>query len=329
MKLELLTQLIVFVVSFLVALISGYYLIPFLKKLKYRQTVRDDGPVSHFQKMGTPTIGGILFLIPLIIVPLYYIFRGMYMQMIPIVIVTLSFGLVGFVDDYIKIYKKRKDGLYWKQKLFALLIVATVFAIYVKYYTDIETNILIPFVNVEIPLGMLFIPFTVIVLISTTNSVNITDGLDGLAGGITVIIMAFFAVVAVFKNEWEYIRILSAIIAGGCLGFLNYNSYPARVFMGDTGSLALGGAIASIAIMMKMPLLILIIGMIFVVETLSVIIQVASYKLRKKRVFKMAPLHHHFELSGWKETRVVLVFWSITLVSCIIGYFSIVNHFKI
>ena len=326
MKLELSIQVIVFSVSFLIALISGYFLIPFLKRLKYGQTVRDDGPVSHYRKTGTPTIGGIIFLIPVLLIPIYFIFRGMFMQMIPIIIVTLGFGFVGFIDDYIKVYKKRKDGLYWKQKLFALLIVSTFFAVYVKNYTDIGTDIYIPFTNIEIPLGMLFIPFTVLVLISSTNSVNITDGLDGLAAGITIIIMVFFTIVSVSKNEWSYIKIFSSIIAGGCLGFLNYNIYPARVFMGDTGSLALGGAIASVAIMMKMPLIILIIGLIFVVESLSVIIQVASYKLRKKRVFKMAPLHHHFELSGWKETRVVSLFWIFTVVLCIIGYFSVTNY---
>ncbi|HEX9061236.1 MAG TPA: phospho-N-acetylmuramoyl-pentapeptide-transferase [Clostridia bacterium] len=311
------------------SLILGPLFIPALTRLKFGQTVRDDGPKTHFVKKGTPTMGGIIFLIPVTVVGIYFSQKDL--RILPLLFVTLGFGIIGFLDDFIKVIKKRKDGLYAYQKMIGLLFIATVFAFYIDRYSNIGTGIMIPFSNWEISLAWAFIPFTVFVLIAVTNAVNITDGLDGLAAGVTIIVALFFALASIIgvgfelkstlgllnENRYDYVSIFCSILAGGCMGFLFYNRYPARVFMGDTGSLALGGAIGASAIVMKMPLILVIAGGIYVIETLSVIIQVTSFKLRGKRVFKMAPIHHHFELSGWKETGVVKLFVLITIVLCI------------
>ncbi len=317
-------QVIVFIITFALTLIAGPIFIPALKKLKFGQTVRDDGPKSHYVKTGTPTIGGIIFLVPVLLVGLY--FAKEFPQILPVMFVTFGFGIIGFIDDFIKVVKKRKDGLYPRQKLIGLLIISTLFAFYVVFYSDIGTKITIPFLGMDVGISLapaLFIPFTILLLLATTNSVNITDGLDGLASGVTLIVMVFFTVVAMTNSEWEYVKVFSSIMAGGCLGFLAFNVYPAKVFMGDTGSLALGGAVGAIAITMNLPLILLIVGAIYVLETLSVIIQVTSFKLTAKRVFKMAPLHHHFELSGWKETKIVAIFWISTILFCFIGFVAL------
>ncbi len=309
-------HVVVFIAVFILSLIAGPIFIPVLKRLKFGQTVRDDGPSAHLKKTGTPTIGGVIFLIPVLLVSIY--FGGTYPKILPLAFVTLGFGAVGFIDDFIKVVKKRKDGLYAKQKMFALIVVATIFAFYVAYNTDIGMDVTIPLLG-TIDSVWFFIPFTIFVLIATTNSVNLTDGLDGLATGITLTVMIFFAVVAMTDPAWDYVKVFSAMVAGGCLGFLTFNMHPAKVFMGDTGSLALGGAVGAIAIVMKMPFIILVVGAVYVLEALSVAIQVISFKSRGKRVFKMAPLHHHFELSGWKETKVVYVFWGATFLLCVMG----------
>ncbi len=309
-------QVIVFVITFVLVLITGPILIPVLSKLKFGQTVREDGPATHLRKTGTPTIGGLIFLIPVILISLF--FAGRYHEIVPLVFALAGFGLIGFIDDFIKVVKKRKDGLYPKQKTLGLIIVAAAFAIYIAYFTDIGTDINFPFIG-TINEVWFFVPFTIILLYCTTNSVNITDGLDGLAAGVTLIVMVFFALVAMTKKEWDYINVFSSSVAGGCLGFLSFNTHPAKVFMGDTGSLALGGAVGAVLVMMKIPLIIFVVGAIYVVESLSVVIQVASFKTRGKRVFKMAPLHHHFELLGWKETKVVYTFWLATVLFCFVG----------
>ncbi|MCX7843587.1 MAG: phospho-N-acetylmuramoyl-pentapeptide-transferase [Clostridia bacterium] len=316
-------QVVVFVIAFILSLISGPILIPVLRRLKFGQTVRDDGPASHFKKTGTPTMGGVIFLIPILLISIY--FAPSDIRILPLAFVTLGFGTIGFIDDFIKVVKKRKDGLYANQKIIGLLFIATVFSFYIDRYTNIGTEIIIPFLGLDTTfnLAWLFIPFTIFVLIATTNAVNITDGLDGLAASVTLVVMIFFTVAATIRSEWEYIKIFSSMVAGGCLGFLAYNAHPARVFMGDTGSLALGGAVAAIAVMMKMPLFIIIVGAVYVIETLSVMIQVGSFKLRGKRVFKMAPIHHHFELSGWKETKVVTVFLTLTIICSLIGFIAL------
>lgn len=317
-------QVVAFVITFVLALIVGPILIPVLTRFKFGQTVRDDGPQTHLRKTGTPTMGGVIFLIPALLMSIYFYYTGMFAKILPLAFVTIGFGAIGFIDDFLKIRKKSKDGLSARQKMFGLLVIATVFAFYISY-TDLGTDIIIPFLgkNITFDLAWAFIPFTIFVLLATTNAVNMTDGLDGLAGGITLIVMVFFTLVAMTSGEWDYIKVFSAMIAGGCMGFLVYNVHPARVFMGDTGSLALGGAVGAIAVMMKMPLIILIVGAVYVIEILSVMIQVASFKTRGKRVFKMAPIHHHFELLGWKETRVVYVFWLVTIVLCIIGLLAL------
>ena len=316
-------QVVAFISAFVLALICGPILIPVLRRLKFGQTVRDDGPATHFKKTGTPTIGGIIFLIPILILSVF--FAKDYPEILPLAFVTIGFGTIGFIDDFIKVVKKRKDGLYANQKMIGLLIIASAFAFYIAQFTEVGTDIIIPFMGADVTfdLAWLFVPFTIFVLIAVTNSVNITDGLDGLAAGVTLIVMVFFTLVAMTRQEWDYLKIFSAIVGGGCLGFLAFNAHPARVFMGDSGSLALGGAVGAIAIMMKIPLLIVIVGSIYVIESLSVIIQVSSFKLRGKRVFKMAPLHHHFELVGWKETKVVYVFWTITIISCVVGLLAL------
>lgn len=317
-------QVVAFVITFVLALIVGPILIPVLTRFKFGQTVRDDGPQTHLKKTGTPTMGGVIFLIPALLMSIYFYYTGMFAKILPLAFVTIGFGVIGFIDDFLKIRKKSKDGLSAMQKMFGLLVIATVFAFYISY-TDLGTDIIIPFLgkNITFDLAWAFIPFTIFVLLSTTNAVNMTDGLDGLASGITLIVMVFFTLVAMTSGEWDYIKVFSAMIAGGCMGFLVYNVHPARVFMGDTGSLALGGAVGAIAIMMKLPLIILIVGAVYVIELLSVAIQVVSFKTRGKRVFKMAPIHHHFELLGWKETRVVHVFWLVTIILCIIGLLSL------
>lgn len=316
------THVIFFILTFVFSIILGPVFIPLLARLKFGQTVRDDGPKSHYKKMGTPTMGGLIFLIPVLVMSLYYGVKNP--EILPLAFVTIGFGLVGFIDDFIKVVKKRKDGLFWKQKMLGLLLVAVSFSFYI-YYKGISTEIMIPFLGMDktLSLGWFFIPFTVIVLISATNSVNITDGLDGLAAGVTLIITVFFTIVATANNEWEHVKIFSSIVSGGCLGFLAFNAHPARVFMGDTGSLALGGAVGAISIAMNMPLILIIVGGIYVVESLSVLLQVSYFKMTGRRILKMAPIHHHFELSGWKETRVVLMFYIITIILCAIGFFAL------
>ncbi|HOQ36429.1 MAG TPA: phospho-N-acetylmuramoyl-pentapeptide-transferase [Acetivibrio sp.] len=318
---EISTHVLIFILTFVFVLILGPVFIPLLTRLKFGQTVRDDGPKSHYKKTGTPTMGGVIFLIPVLVISIFYARQDP--RILPLVFVTLGFGLVGFIDDFIKVVKKRKDGLYWNQKMLGLLVIAVTFAVYVSRTQS--SDIIIPFLGMEntFSLGWLFVPFTIVVLIGSTNAVNITDGLDGLAAGVTLIVTVFFTIVSMTRGEWDYVKIFCSMISGGCLGFLAYNSYPAKVFMGDTGSLALGGAVGAIAIMMKMPLILLIAGGMYVIEALSVMIQVMWFKLTGNRVFKMAPIHHHFELSGWKEVKVVTVFWTVSIIFCIIGFFAL------
>jgi phospho-N-acetylmuramoyl-pentapeptide-transferase len=315
------TEVAAFAGTFILTLIAGPVIIPLLRRLKFGQTIRDDGPVTHLKKMGIPTVGGIIFLIPMIITSVVLALE--YPGIVPVLLVTLGYAFIGFLDDMIKVVKKNKDGLNPKQKSFGLLLVSAVFAFYTAYHPGLGTGMILPFLGidavVELPVW-LYIPLVIIVMYLITNSVNMTDGIDGLAAGVTLIVTVFFTIVAMMKPEWDYIKMMCAITAGGCLGFLVFNIYPAKVIMGDTGSLALGGVTGAAAVLMKMPWMLLVAGAIYAVESLSVFIQVVSFKLRGKRVFKMAPIHHHFELSGWKETKVVGVFWLITFILCLIGF---------
>ena len=311
------------VISFLITLLLGPIVIPLLKRLKIGQSIREEGPKSHLAKSGTPTMGGLIILLALV-VTVYS--SGMVTEDTYILILaTLGFGLIGFIDDYIIVVKRSNLGLKASQKMAGQVVLAIALAIYQSNTSELGTKVIVPFLeNQYLDLGILYIPFIIFVVVGTVNSVNLTDGLDGLASGITLIVMSFFSLIAL---KWGFgsISLYATALAGGCLGFLMHNSYPAKVFMGDTGSLALGGAVATIAILLNLPLVLPIVGGIYFIETLSVIIQVLSFKLTGKRVFLMSPLHHHFEHKGWKETKIVTVFWFTTVVLCLIGMFSLKN----
>ncbi len=308
-------------VSFAISVILCPIMIPFLKRLKFGQYVRDDGPESHLKKSGTPTMGGIIILLSIILTSLFYI--GEYSDMIPVLFVTVGFGIIGFLDDYIKIVMKRSMGLRAWQKLVGQILITAIFGYYLVNYTDIGTKMLIPFTGgladgKYLDTSFLFVPLLFIVMLGTVNGANFTDGLDGLASSVTLLIATFFSVVAIGTQSG--ISPITCAVAGSLLGFLVFNIYPARVFMGDTGSLALGGFVAASAYMLRMPLFILIVGMVYLVEVISVMLQVGYFKISGgKRIFKMAPIHHHFELCGWPETRVVAVFSVVTAVLCIIA----------
>lgn len=310
------------IISFIISLILGPIIIPILRRLKAEQSIREDGPKSHIAKTGTPQMGGIIFLTALLIT----VFSSgiVNTDTIVLVLATLGFGAIGFIDDYIKIIKKRNLGLRAYQKLLGQVVLAIILAVYQSNTSEVGTKVIIPFLKSQyLNLGPLYIPFIVFVVVGTVNSVNLTDGLDGLASGVSIIVLSFFSLVALNSGMGESISIFSAALTGACLGFLIHNAHPAKVFMGDTGSLALGGAISAIAILLNLPLILPIVGGIFFVETLSVIIQVTSFKLTGKRVFLMSPLHHHYEQKGWKETKIVGVFWLITAILCLIGVISL------
>ena len=313
------------IISFVISVILCPILIPFLKRLKFGQFVRDDGPESHLKKSGTPTMGGIIILLSVTLTSLIYI--GNYPDMIPVLFSTVGFGIIGLLDDYIKIVMKRSMGLRAWQKLVGQILVTAIFGYYLVNYTDVGSTMLIPFTGgfkggMYLDTSYLFIPLLFLVVLGTVNGANFTDGLDGLASSVTLLIATFFSVVAIGFHSG--ISPITCAVAGSLLGFLVFNIYPARVFMGDTGSLALGGFVAASAYMLRMPLFILIVGLIYLVEVLSVILQVGYFKLTGgKRIFKMAPIHHHFELCGWAETRVVAVFSIITAILCLIALMGI------
>lgn len=309
------------IISFAISVILGPLIIPFLRKLKVGQTVRDDGPQTHLKKSGTPTMGGILILISIAVTSIIYVKD--YPKILPILFATLGFGLIGFLDDYIKVVLKRSMGLRAWQKMLGQLIVTGIFAYYLTHYADISLTMKIPFMEGRyLDMGALNIPVLFFIVIATVNGANFTDGLDGLASSVTVMIATFFSVVAV--GTASGIEPVTCAVAGALLGFLLFNVYPASVFMGDTGSLALGGFVAATAYVLQMPLFVPIVALIYAVEVASVIIQVGYFKLSGgKRFFKMAPIHHHFELCGWSETRVVAVFSIATAILCLIALLGI------
>ena len=303
--------------SFLVSVLLGPVIIPFLKRLKAGQTIRDEGPKSHLKKNGTPTMGGILILSAMIVTSLFYMKD--YPEIKPILLLTLGFGLIGFLDDYIKVILKRSMGLTPLQKMVGQLVVTGLFAYYLLKVTDISLAAKIPFMpGVELDLGWLNIPLLFFIIIGTVNGANFTDGLDGLAASVTVLAASFLSAAAI--GTGTRIEPITCAVAGALMGFLLFNVYPASVFMGDTGSLALGGFVAASAYMMQLQLFIPIIGFIYVIEVVSVILQVVYFKVTGgKRLFRMAPLHHHFELGGWSETRIVAVFSIITAILCLVA----------
>ena len=303
-------------VSFALSAIMGPVIIPVLRNLKMGQTEREEGVKEHLKKAGTPTMGGVIILLSILITSLFYIRSNP--QIIPVLFVTIGFGLIGFLDDYLKVVMKRSDGLFPKQKMALQIVVTAIFAYYLVKVAGISLKMLVPFSGGRyLDLGWLAIPVLFFAVIGTVNGVNFTDGLDGLASSVTVLVATFFTVVAIGTKSG--IEPVTGAVVGALLGFLLFNVYPASVFMGDTGSLALGGFVASAAYMLQMPLFIIIVGLIYLVEVLSVIIQVTYFKKTGgKRIFKMAPIHHHFELCGWSETRVVAVFSIITAILCLL-----------
>ena len=308
------------VISFIFSLILGPIFIPILHKLKFGQNIRKEGPKSHQKKAGTPTMGGIIFFIS--VAATILIMGPSFTDPKMIILYSfLAFGFIGFLDDMLKIIHKDNLGLKAGQKMILLLIFSVALAVY--GYKNIGTDILIPLGSgFKLNLGLLYIPFIIIYYAAVTNAVNLTDGIDGLATSVTIIVLTFFTIVA-FKTGQKDVAIFSIALCGALLGFLKYNAFPAKIFMGDTGSLALGGAVGTIALMLKMELWVVIVGLMYVVETLSVIIQVTLFKMTGKRVFKMAPIHHHFEQCGWSEVKIVTVFSLVTAVLCIIGFIAI------
>ena len=309
------------VIAFLLTLILVPILIPTLKKLKFRQSIREEGPQSHMKKTGTPTMGGLTFLLSTIVVTVIALFFADQIgPLILLLFVTIGFGLIGFIDDYIIVVKKNNQGLTSKQKFLAQIAIAVIFYIVSVALPNyqFESAINIPFTDWSLPLSVFYIVFIIFWQVGFSNAVNLTDGLDGLSTGLSVIAFAFYAILSFVLDKPE-IGLFCLVMLASLIGFLIYNKYPAKVFMGDTGSLALGGIFATISIMLNQEITLLLIGFVFVIETLSVMLQVTSYKLTGKRIFKMSPLHHHFELVGWSEWKVVLVFWATGIITGAIG----------
>ncbi len=312
--------LLTLLVSLIIPVIALPLFIKYLKKYHVGQKIRQEGPDLHQHKMGTPTMGGVIVILTLIIIVWLLVPYNKYVLWS--LVATVGFGLIGLIDDLIKYLKKRSLGLLTMQKLFLQIFFALIVAYCVQQNTDLGTEIWLPFFKNSINLGRMFIPFLVLVLVSSVNAVNLTDGLDGLAAGLIIIAMLSFAFIAYVQNILP-MSLFSLIVAFTSFGFLIYNFYPARIFLGDVGSLALGGALASVAIFTRTELFLLIIGGVFAIETLSVILQVVSVKLRGKIIFKMSPIHHHFELCGWKEPKIIIRFWIAGIILAIIGIASI------
>ena len=319
------------VVSFVITVILSYIIIPILKKVKVGQIEREDGPESHLKKQGTPTMGGIIFMIAIILCT-----TGVYtvlhiignteiaQNLLPMLCLTIGFGIIGFIDDFKKLVLHNTEGLKPSYKMFGLLLISIAYTLFIIKFCDIGTKTFIPFVKIYINLPMIvYIPFAILVILATTNAINLTDGIDGLSSSVSSIIIATLTTIAMTQQKTE-VTIFGSIVIGAVLGFLMFNLHPAKVFMGDTGSLFLGGVISSIALYLKMPFILLVIALVPIVETLSVILQVVYFKKTGgKRLFKMSPLHHHFELSGWSENKVVIIFSLVTLTACILGIFAV------
>lgn len=315
------TMILPILISFAISAALGPVVIPLLRRLKFGQTERDDGPQSHLKKTGTPTMGGLMILAGIIITSLIYVKD--YPQIIPVLFVTAGFGIIGFLDDYIKIMLHRSEGLTPPQKMLGQFLVTGIFVFYLYNLKGGDMAMLIPFwPGHYLHLGWLAVPVAFLAIIGTVNGANFTDGLDGLASSVTLLIATFFSVVAIGTQSG--LHPITCAVVGSLMGFLLFNVYPASVFMGDTGSLALGGFVASAAYMMDMPIFILIVALIYWVEILSVMIQVTYFKISGgKRIFRMAPIHHHFELCGWSETRVVAVFSIVTALLCLVGILAL------
>lgn len=322
-------QIKILLLSFAVSVFISIIVIPTLKKLKVGQSEREDGPKSHLGKKGTTTMGGLILIISTLLLSAFlYVDYSLddieiATRLLPMIFVTIGFGIIGFIDDFKKVILRNTDGLSPKTKMLGLLVISLVYVLMIVFAFKNGTDIYVPFFKTYITLPVwIYIPFAIIVILATTNAVNLTDGIDGLSTSVTTIILTCLTVISIVWGVKET-TIFGCIVIGAGLGFLLFNLHPAHIFMGDTGSLLLGGAIAAIALYLKLPLLLLIIAIVPIIETLSVILQVVYYKKTKKRLFKMAPIHHHFELMGWKENKIVSTFTLITLVASIIGILAI------
>ncbi|GGE66304.1 phospho-N-acetylmuramoyl-pentapeptide-transferase [Priestia taiwanensis] len=308
-------------VAFLITVLLSPFFIPFLRRLKFGQSIREEGPKSHQKKSGTPTMGGLMILTALLLATFIVSTKvsELSVKTYLLLFVTLGFGLLGFLDDYIKVVMKRNLGLTSKQKLLGQIVIAGIFFIIYKQM-GFPTEVHIPGADIAIELGWFYFVFLIFWLVGFSNAVNLTDGLDGLVSGTAAIAFGALSILAWYKGNFD-VAIFCVAVVGAVLGFLVFNAHPAKVFMGDTGSLALGGALATVAVFLQLEILLIIIGGVFVIETLSVIIQVASFKTTGKRVFKMSPLHHHYELVGWSEWRVVTTFWFVGLLFAVLGIY--------
>ena len=334
----MMSSLLAFVVALVVTLVFGPVFIPWLRKLKFGQEIREEGPKWHQKKSGTPTMGGIMFIVgiaaAILVTTIIFAVNGnldkTYARCILLFVISLGFGIIGFIDDYIKVVKKRNLGLTASQKFIMQVVLAAIYVVVLYVMGVLDTAIKIPFTSIEWTMPLwLYIPFVMFIVVGVVNAVNLTDGLDGLASSITVIVGLFFAFASYIAFSEYGMTVFSMALVGGLLGFLWYNKYPAKVFMGDTGSLFLGAAVALMAIDLKMPIFLILVGFVYLVETLSVIMQTAYFKYTKKkygegrRIFKMSPLHHHFEMCGWKEKKIVAVFTLVTAVLCVVAWFAI------
>lgn len=313
-------QIVILLVSFVMTAVFGAIIVPILRKKMKGHVEREDGPKSHLEKSGTPIMGGLIMILVITLILAFYV-REYKILVLPMVAV-IGYGIIGFIDDFKKLVLKDPEGISPKAKMAGLILVTAIFIYLYLFVFDLGTTIIIPFVDQPVSLGIpLFIIFTTFILLGTTNAVNLTDGLDGLATGVVAIIMTFFTIMSL-KSQNQAMVIFSSSVVGSTIGFLLFNMHPAKVFMGDTGSLALGGAVASVALILRMPIYLAIVALVCIVDTISVILQVVYFKATHgKRLFKMAPFHHHLELSGMKETTVVSIFWIVTVICCVIAYF--------
>lgn len=313
-------------IAFAVTALLGPVLIPWLHKLKFGQQILEIGPNWHKKKAGTPTMGGMMFIAGVLVSVAAALFAEFDIRLVMMLVISLGFGFIGFIDDYVKVVKKRNLGLTARQKLALQAILAIIYIVVLKQTGNLDNEIIIPFMKNTLVLPWwIYIVLVLFVVTGTVNAVNLTDGLDGLATGITSVVALFFAVAGVLAAD-RGAAIFAMAVLGGCLAFLMFNRYPARVFMGDTGSLFLGGAVSVLAVGLEMPIILIIAGFVYLFETLSVIIQVVSFKLTGKRVFKMSPIHHHFEMCGWREVKIVAVFTAVTFALCVISVFAILPH---
>lgn len=316
-------MVIAYLVSFAVTAVIVPVLIPYLRRLKFGQQILEDGPKWHEKKSGTPTMGGISFIVGVTVAMAAAVIAEFDLKLLLMAAVSLGFGAIGFVDDYIKVVKKRNLGLTASQKFLAQAVLAVVYVLILQKTGELSSEIIIPFAGISLLMPWwLYIPFILLVVTGTVNAVNLTDGLDGLASSVTIVVTLFFAAAARYCGSADS-SYFALAVCGGVTGFLLYNKYPAKVFMGDTGSLYLGGAISVLAVGLRMPLVLIIAGFVYMFEAISVILQVASFKLTGKRIFKMSPIHHHFEMCGWKERKIVAVFTGVTILLCVVAFCSL------